>query len=109
MGVLLGAVGLVLLLTFAGEQSRGPLATWSTRVGSWFSSGEQRLAVRLRGPGRRAELAGFDTLRTVDALRHPAKPLLGIYDNRLPTSLEGVMEVENALGLRFPLIHLFTT
>lgn len=106
--VLFGAIGLVMALTYVGEQSRGPLSTFSTRVGSWFSAGEQRLAMRMRGPGRRAELAGFDTLRTVEALTHPARPLLGIYDNRLPTSLEGVLEVEAALDTHFPLIHVFT-
>jgi hypothetical protein len=99
----------VLGLIELGTASEGPITAAARAVGTGVSRLESRLARRFRGPGREADLTWLEPLRThADSLRHPDTLLLGAYDGRLPESLEGVIEVEEALGTTFPLIQLYT-
>jgi hypothetical protein len=41
-------------------------------------------------------------------LRHPDDVLLGAYDGGIPASLEGVLELESAIGTVLPLIQIYT-
>jgi len=96
-------------LTYTGARAEGPIDWLMGGVGGTVSTVESRVVHRLRGPGRSAELAWFAPYReSTDRLRHPEHVLLGAYDSRLPTSLDGVWALEDALGMRLPLVHLFT-
>lgn len=97
------------LLTYAGSQSQGPVERVLVGIGGAVSSAESRLAHRVRGPGRSAELEWFAPYRTdLQRLREPEDVLLGAFDSGLPASVEGVWALEEALGTRLPLIHFFT-
>ena len=99
----------VLALTFAGTRSEGPIGDFLTGIGTFLSTAESRMAQRMRGPGRVAELEWFNPLRRDrEALADPDQVLLGAYDNWLPTSLEGLMRMEAALERPMPLVHFFT-
>ena len=103
------SIGLVLSLIFLGAASEGPLSALLGQVGTAVSSLESRAVRALRGPGRAAELAWLERLRShPDSLRHPDTLLLGAYDDRIPTTLEGIIEVERALEVTFPLIQIYT-
>jgi hypothetical protein len=70
---------------------------------------EARAVNRVRGPGRARELAWLAAERThADSLRNPSRLLLGAYDDGLPTTLEGVLALEHALGEPLPLIQVYT-
>jgi len=99
----------VMALTFAGTRSEGPIGGFLTGIGTFMSTAESRFVQRMRGPGRIAELAWFDSIRQDrEALAAPDQVLLGAYDNWLPASLEGLMRMESALDRPMPLVHFFT-
>jgi hypothetical protein len=103
------AVVAVLLLTFAGAQSQGPIGRVLSDIGTFVSTTENKFAHRMRGPGRAAELSWFDDMRRDRArLAEPDKVLLGAYDNWLPATFDGLMRLEEALDRRLPLVHVFT-
>lgn len=104
-----GSIGLVVLLVFAGSAGEGPLSTLLLRIGTGVSNLEIRLVRSLRGPGRAAELGWLEPLREhPDSLRRPDSLLLGAYDGAIPASLEELIVLEQAMGVRFALIQMYT-
>lgn len=103
------SVGLVLSLVYLGSAAEGPLGSALNSVGGALSAAESRVAQKIRGPGRIRDMAFVAPLRThADSLRAPGRALLGAYDAGLPTSLDGVLRLEEALGQRMPLIQVYT-
>ncbi len=101
-----GSVALVIGLVLAGTASEGPISATMESVGGWVSGLENRLVTRFRGPGRSEKLSWLEPLRAdADSLRHPDTLLLGAYDSRTPTTLEGLVELEEALDVTFALMH----
>lgn len=97
-----------------GSLGQGPLDAALRGAGSWVRAVESDVIDRVRGPGRKRALAWFASYRdSPGPLRDPERlaalgsPLLGVYDGR-PWSLEGVLEVERAIGTKFPLVHVYT-
>jgi hypothetical protein len=104
-----GSVALVVALVVLGTASEGPLSATVRRVGHWVSGMETRVVHAVRGPGRSAQLAWLEPLRSSpEALRNPDSLLLGVYNEQIPTTLEGAVELEDLLGVTFPLIHAYT-
>lgn len=107
--VLTGSIALVLGFVLLGTATGGPLTATITSLGEAVSGLETRAVQRMRGPGRAASMAWVAPLRThADSLRNPQRVLLGAYDDGLPTTLEGVLAVERALGSPLPLIQVYT-
>lgn len=105
----LGSIAVVLGLIELGSATEGPITTAVEAIGTSVSGLESRVARRLRGPGRADELEWLEPLRShADSLHHPDTLMLGAYDDGLPGSLQGVIELEEALGVRFPLIQFYT-
>jgi hypothetical protein len=104
-----GSVGLVLLLVALGARSEGPISATAQRVGRWVAEAENRVVHAVRGPGRMADLAWLEPLRSsADSLRNPRRLLLGAFDGATPTTLQGVVTLEDLLDVKFPLIHFYT-
>ncbi|CAN5675014.1 hypothetical protein BH23GEM10_BH23GEM10_01390 [soil metagenome] len=107
--VAIASIGLVALLVLLGTAAEGPLGSALESVGNAVRSAESRLAQRLRGPGRAQTMSWLEPMRTdADALRRPERVLLGAYDDGLPGTLEGVLELEDSLGVPLPLIQVYT-
>jgi hypothetical protein len=105
----IASVGVVLSLVFLGSATEGPLRTALNSVGSALSTAESRLAQRVRGPGRVADMAFVQAQRAhADSLRHPSQFLLGAFESAIPGSLEGFLEMEQLLEQRLPLMHVYT-
>jgi hypothetical protein len=103
------SVGLVLALVLLGSATEGPIGVALHAVGSVVSGVESRIVKRIRGPGRVQEMAFIESLRNnADSLREPRRLLLGAYDAELPASLEGVLALEDSLGVRFALVQVYT-
>jgi hypothetical protein len=109
VGAAATSVGLVLLLLFAGSASEGPLARVLHGVANVVGGAEGRVSKLLRGPGREQELLWLERYREDrNALGQPDTLLLGAYDDSIPASLDGVVNLEQALGTTLPLIHNYT-
>jgi hypothetical protein len=92
-----------------GVHSQGPLAQVLADVGSAVGGAEARVVQRVRGRGRSSQLAWFAQVRVdLSRLRNPDLVLLGAYDDGLPRTLQGVVELENRLGTAFPLVQIYT-
>lgn len=103
------SIGIVALLVVLGTATRGPIGAALEAAGDVVRSVESRIAHRLRGPGRAQRMAWLAPLRTnADSLLSPDRVLLGAYDESLPGSLEGVLELEDTLGVPLPLIQVYT-
>lgn len=109
VSVTLGSIVLVFLaLTYMSTKTEGPLARVLTAAGIVFSEMENEIVKLFRGPGREAELAWFQPYRSATStLRTPDTLFLGAYDNNIPQTLDGIMRLEEALGVRMPLIHFY--
>jgi hypothetical protein len=95
-------------LTALGSESRGPLSAVLAHAGTSVAGLEGRVVRRLRGPGRAAGLRWFEPYRADPArLRDPGAVLLGAYDGAVPGTLQGVLELEKALGVALPLMQLY--
>ncbi|MEX2528909.1 MAG: glycosyl hydrolase [Gemmatimonadota bacterium] len=110
MLVVLTSIGMVGLFIWLGSASEGPIGTSIGKLGGAFSQMESELAHRIRAAPRRADsLSWLGPMRIdPDSLRTPGRLLLGVHDDGLPHSLEGALEVEEALQTSLPLIHLYT-
>ncbi|HUE77205.1 MAG TPA: glycosyl hydrolase [Longimicrobiales bacterium] len=108
-GTALASIALVLGLTRLGSLSEGPLSFALRTVGSMVGRVEGGIIQRIRGPGRTAELAWLEPLRSVsDSLRQPDRLLFGAYTDGVPSTLEGITDLERSLATTFPLIQLYT-
>ena len=106
----LGAVvGAVLLLTYTGSHTSGPLSRLANALGARVSGIESRAVQRVRRGGRADSLTWFaDYQADLGRLRSPDRILLGVYDAAMPASLEGAVAFEQALGVTLPLLHFYT-
>ena len=107
LAVIAVGTGVVFLLTAMSGAARGPLATGFDRIAAAVGSLENRARRQLRGPGRSADLAWLDR-SDIAALRNPPTVLLGAYDGNVPQSLDGVLTLETALGVKLPLIQIYS-
>jgi hypothetical protein len=107
--MLASVIGGVLLLTYTGSRSLGPLSRLLNSIGVGISDVESRYAQRVRGSGRAEQLEWLQPYRaSAQSLRNPDRILLGAYDAAMPGSYEGVAELERTLGVTFPLLHFYT-
>jgi Glycosyl hydrolase family 26 len=103
------SMAVVVALTAFNAATQGPIGTLLDRLGAGWGSLEYAVRERLTGDSRGRSLAWLTPYRNdVMRLRTPDVVLLGAYDSKLPASLEGVVELEQAIGAAFPLVQLYT-
>src|SRR6186997_2629721 len=94
------SIAAALALTWFSSASEGPLVATLVRVGTGVGAMEHEIRQRLSGElGRSGNLAWFEPYRTdITRLRRPDIVLLGAYDNAIPGTLDGMVELDRALG-----------
>ncbi len=103
------AVGIVLLLSYFGKKSKGPLENLVTGAGDAVQKVEQNIIISSRKDKRSDKLAWFSGYRNDSAiLRYPPRILLGAFDNKNTESFESTINLEDTLRTTFPLIHIYT-
>lgn len=108
LAVLALAGGVAWALARAGSASTGPLTDALDATGRAVSAAEHGLVELFRGPGRAARLEWLEPYRDDPGrLADPDRILLGAYEERVPGSLEGIVEIEEALDVTFPLMHAY--
>jgi hypothetical protein len=102
-------VGAIELLTRLSAGAVGPLSHLLTSIGTAAGSIEHRVRARFSGPGRSAQLAWLEPYRADPArLRGPDVVLLGAYDDGIPQTLDGVVQLEQQIGTTFPIIQIYS-
>ncbi|MEX2284489.1 MAG: glycosyl hydrolase [Gemmatimonadota bacterium] len=107
--VAVASISAVISLVLLGTETEGPLGRALQGIGSGVSQAENRVMRSVRGAGRSKGLQWAEPLRKdPNALRQPDTLLLGAYHDSLPASLQGVLQLEAALGTTLPLIQIYT-
>ena len=105
--VLLGIV-VILLFTFIGKKSRGPLDYVFTKMGTAVTDIENSILLSKRQPVRAKALKWFDKDRKNKKLiDNPDTILLGIYDNHYKNSFDNILSLEDSLQMNLPFIQLY--
>ena len=103
------ALVIILLLSFAGNQSKGPLENFFSGIGDFVTNLENHFILQKRTNQRLEHLAWFRNMSSSPAeLRRPGCMLLGAYDNQTKDSFESIIALEDSLKTTFPLVHIFT-
>mgnify|MGYP002335966708 CR=1 FL=1 len=103
------AIGIVLILSYAGKRSKGPLEDLLIGAGEAVQNAEKDMIISQREDKRSERLQWFSPYKTDSALLHnPPKILLGAFDNQNKESFESNINLEDTLKTTFPLIHIYT-
>lgn len=103
--VFLGIV-LVIVLSFVGKSSRGPLRDILDGAANLVSRIENFFIVKNLEEKRVDKLAWFST--DTAFLKNPDRILLGAFDNQTQMSYQSVIALEDSLQITFPLVHIYT-
>lgn len=105
--VLFGIV-IILLFTFIGKKSSGPLDDLFTTMGSAVTDIENNILLSNREPVRAKALKWFDKGRKNKKLIiNPDTIFLGIYDNHYKNSFDNILSLEDSLQINMPFIQLY--
>jgi len=108
LAVLSGA-GIVLVLSFAGKKTQGPIENVLTKASTVVQDVEQDMIVEQRQVKRSDKLAWFvPYINNPALLKKPNVILFGAYDNEDIESFENVTALEDSLHTTFPLIQIYT-
>jgi hypothetical protein len=100
---------IILLLVFLGSYSKGPISNLLDKAGKAVTKVEDRIIIEQRTDTRRSRIKWFEPyLSNAEMLQHPRPILLGVYDNKSVDNFNSTFDLENALGVTFPLIHIYT-
>lgn len=100
---------LVLILSFAGNKSRGPLANFLKQASNLVTGFEDRYILDKRTGMRKDKLQWLNAYIEQPALlKNPNQVLLGAYDNKTGKSFASILDLEDTLGTTFPLMHIYT-
>ncbi len=102
------AIGAVMLLTYIGKKSKGPLTDLILHAGEAVQKVEQ-IIIRQGDEKRINKLHWYKAYKTDSILiRNPNHILFGAFDNKNKNSYEGTLQLEDTLKTTFPLLHIYT-
>lgn len=102
------AVAVILILSFIGGRSRGPLEGLVSEAGSMVNAVESEVIIQKREHKRSDALAWFNAyIRNISLLKNPKIILTGAFDNQTTESFEPINDFEDSLRTTFPLIHIY--
>ncbi|MDP4281842.1 MAG: glycosyl hydrolase [Bacteroidota bacterium] len=103
------AIAVILILSFIGGKSRGPLEGLLSDAGAVVTNVESKVIIRQRSYKRADDLKWLRAyIRDIALLKHPRVILLGAYDNQTTENFESINDFEDSLHMELPLIHIYT-
>jgi hypothetical protein len=103
------AIAIILILSFIGGRSRGPLEGLVSEAGSMVNKMESSVIIQNRQNKRSDALSWFKAyISDINLLKNPKVILLGAFDNQATESFEPVIDFEDSLHTNFPLIHIYS-
>ncbi|MES2795407.1 MAG: glycosyl hydrolase [Bacteroidota bacterium] len=107
--VLLFGIIIFILILFVGDKSKGPLQDLFQSLDNGVSKFEKRVVGGTIREERSASLKWFDRYRNNRILlNNPDTVFVGAYDNNTAESYEKVVELEDTLGVKLPIIQFYT-
>ncbi len=107
-GALVSGIVIVIILTFLGAKSRGPLANLLDHAGTVVTHVENKIINENLTDKRKDRLQWFQPfLAEPEKFRNPGKMLLGVYDNLSVETFQNTFDLETGLKTTFPLIHIY--
>ena len=104
---LIGA-GIVTALSYAGEKTRGPITDLFDGASTVVHTVEEKVIVKQRQHTRSDDLLWYKaTASQVASLRHPKTILLGAFDNQTQESFQSIVDLEDSLHTKFPLMQIY--
>src|SRR5579859_3289799 len=101
-------IGLVWLLSKAGDKVRGPLEDLFSFTEETVNSVEKNLILDQRKDKRANKLKWIQGyVKNAERLKDPGKILFGAYDNNTVKTFENIINLEDSLQTTFPLIHIY--
>ena len=101
-------IGIVLIMSFAGDKSHGPLDSLFSKLGFFVKDVENNLIVDKRSDNRSDKLHWFEKYKSNSYLmKNPDVILLGAHDNQSDVSFNSVVNLEDSLRITFPLIQIY--
>jgi len=108
MALGLGVI-LVIVLSFMGKESRGPLENLFSLTSETVGKVENKMIIAAREDKRENRLKWLQPYFTNRSLLlNPPKILLGAFDNNTKESFESVIDLEDSLRTTFPFMHIYT-
>ncbi len=99
----------VLILSYIGGRSRGPLEGLFSEAGSLVTNVETKVTIKQRTYKRTDKLEWFRIYQeNPQLLMKPKEILLGAFDNESTESFETICDFEDSLETTLPLIHIYT-
>jgi hypothetical protein len=103
------SVGIVWALTLASNKSKGPVENILYQASEVVSKVEQNIILEKRNESRAEKLKWLQPLRSnKNKLIHSKEILLGAFDNNAINNFKPIIDLEDTLQTKFPLIHIYT-
>ena len=100
---------IIIVLSYLGKKSKGPLEELVTSAGETVQEIERVIILDQREDQRRNKLQWLKNNESGESqLKNPRTILLGAFDNREQESFESIINLEDTLKTTFPLIHIYS-
>jgi len=108
IGAVLLGILVIVVFTFLGKSSKGPIEDLFASVGSKVIDLENEILLSNREPGRAKQLNWFDKYRnTKGLLQSPDTVFYGVYDNHYQKSFSNIVDLEDKLQTQFSIIQVY--
>lgn len=104
--ILIG-VGIVLGLSYFGNQTKGPVEDVLEMTSNVVDKVEESIIIQPRLQKRSDKLAWLNSYKNKKSLLNPEKMLIGAFDNQSSTSYKSIIKLEDTLHTTFPLVHIY--
>lgn len=105
---LLFAFLLVYIFSIISKGTKGPLRTLFSKAGEAIENVEDKLITNQREKKRLNKLVWFDSIRNnKESIINSKRILMGASDNTQIDSYESIINLEDSLGITFPIIHIY--
>lgn len=107
IAILIG-IGIVYLLSVAGDKSKGPIENLLSNAEKGVQDIENSLLIENRVSERKSKVSWLEEYNNdISKLKNPDKILFGASDNSKKESFETILNLEDALETTFPIIHIY--
>ncbi len=108
-GAVIVGILIIMIFTFLGKKSTGPIEDMFTEMGSAVTDLENSLLLSNRQPVRSKALGWFNSYRDSKKLiDNPDTVLFGIYDNHYKKSFDHILSLEKSFQFELPFIQLYS-
>ena len=102
-------VGLVFALSTVSEKSKGPIETMLDKIEYSMHEFEEKIIIKNQFDKRRDKLTWLLAYSSnIEDLKYPTPILFGAFDNKSVKNFKPIVDLEDTLKMKFPLIHIYT-